>query len=70
MRAWVSAHPGDDPSRGCRCDTLSHRIIIDGNNNTLYKTLPATLVYSSLFAEVVKNNPEIVDQVYDYRYFM
>lgn len=52
------------------CQTMLSLTKVDWNNNTLYKTLPATLVYSSLFAEVVKNNPEIIDQVYDYRYFM
>lgn len=52
------------------CQTTLSLTKVDWNNNTLYKTLPATLVYSSLFADVVKNNPEIVDQVYDYRFFM
>ena len=42
----------------------------DWNNNTLYKTLPATLVYSQKFANVVKGTPDIVDNVYDYRFFM
>ena len=52
------------------CHTMLALTKVDWNNNTLYKTIPATLVYSSLFAEVVKNSPEIVDQVYDYRCFM
>jgi hypothetical protein len=43
---------------------------VDWNNNTLYKTMPATLVYSALFANVVKHAPEIVNDVYDYRFFM
>ena len=43
---------------------------VDWNNNTLYKTIPATLVYSKLFAEVVKLSPDIVDRTYDYRFFM
>jgi hypothetical protein len=52
------------------CQSVLSLTKVDWNNNTLYKSLPATLVYSSLFAEVVKNAHEIVDQVYDYRYFM
>jgi hypothetical protein len=43
---------------------------VDWNNNTLYKTLPVTLVYSQVFADVVKQTPEIVNETYDYRYFM
>ena len=43
---------------------------VDWNNNTLYKTLPVTLVYSQVFAEVVKQTPDIVDETYDYRFFM
>jgi len=43
---------------------------VDWNNNTLYKTMPVTLVYSQLFADVVKQVPQIVDDVYDYRLFM
>jgi hypothetical protein len=41
---------------------------VDWNNNTLYKTLPVTLVYSQIFANVVKQSPDIVDEVYDYRF--
>jgi hypothetical protein len=52
------------------CQTTLSLTKVDWNNNTLYKTLPATLVYSSLFAEVVKNAERIVDQVFDYRCFM
>lgn len=52
------------------CQTTLSLTKVDWNNNTLYKTLPATLVYSGLFAEVVKNSQDIVDQVYDYRCFM
>lgn len=52
------------------CRSILSLTKVDWNNNTLYKSLPATLVYSSLFAEVVKNAPHIVDQVYDYRCFM
>jgi len=43
---------------------------VDWNNNTLYKTLPATLVYSQIFANIVKQSPDIVNEVYDYRFFM
>jgi hypothetical protein len=43
---------------------------VDWNNNTLYKKLPVTLVYSQIFANVVKQAPDIVDDVYDCRFFM
>ena len=43
---------------------------MDWNNNTLYKKLPATLVYSKYFADIVQQNPNIVDTVYDFRNFM
>ncbi len=43
---------------------------MDWNNNTLYKNLPVTLTYSSRFAQIVKQNPNIVDDVYDFRCFM
>ena len=43
---------------------------MDWNNNTLYKKLPVTLVYSSRFAEIIGQNPELVDEVYDFRCFM
>ncbi|MYE84748.1 MAG: nuclease PIN [Gammaproteobacteria bacterium] len=43
---------------------------MDWNNNTLYKKLPVTLVYSKAFADIVQQNPNIVDQVYDFRCFM
>lgn len=52
------------------CQTTLSLTKVDWNNNTLYKTLPATLVYSGLFAEVVQNSRDIIDQVYDYRCFM
>jgi hypothetical protein len=42
----------------------------DWNNNTLYKTMPATLVYSQRFTNVVKGTPDLVDDVYDCRFFM
>ncbi|HWW58155.1 MAG TPA: nuclease PIN [Sphingopyxis sp.] len=43
---------------------------MDWNNNTLYKKLPVSLVYSSRFATILKQNPNIVDSVYDFRNFM
>ena len=52
------------------CTSVFSLTKCDWNNNTLYKTLPATLVYSQKFANVVKGTPEIVDDVYDYRFFM
>jgi len=52
------------------CASVLSLTKVDWNNNTLYKSIPATLVYSKLFADVVKLAPNIVDRVYDYRYFM
>lgn len=43
---------------------------MDWNNNTLYKKLPVTLVYSKAFADIIQQNPEIVDNIYDFRNFM
>ena len=43
---------------------------MDWNNNTLYKKLPATLVYSKYFADIVQQNSNIVDVIYDFRNFM
>ncbi|MDE0509387.1 MAG: nuclease PIN [Gammaproteobacteria bacterium] len=43
---------------------------MDWNNNTLYKKLPATLIYSKYFADIVQQNPDIVDTIYDFRNFM
>ena len=43
---------------------------MDWNNNTLYKKLPVSLVYSSRFASILQQNPGIVDNVYDFRNFM
>jgi hypothetical protein len=39
-------------------------------NNTLYKKLPVTLVYSGAFANIIQQNPKMVDTVYDFRNFM
>lgn len=52
------------------CSSVLALTKVDWNNNTLYKTLPVTLVYSQIFADVVKQAPEIVNDVYDYRFFM
>jgi hypothetical protein len=52
------------------CSSVYSLTKCDWNNNTLYKTMPATLVYSQRFADVVKGTPDIVDDVYDYRFFM
>jgi len=43
---------------------------MDWNNNTLYKKLPVTMVYSNRFAEIIQQNPNLVNQVYDFRCFM
>lgn len=43
---------------------------MDWNNNTLYKKLPVTLVYSSRFAKIIQQNPSMVDRIYDFRSFM
>jgi hypothetical protein len=52
------------------CSSILSLTKVDWNNNTLYKTLPVTLVYSQVFAEVVKQSPDIVNDIYDYRFFM
>lgn len=52
------------------CSSILALTKVDWNNNTLYKTLPVTLVYSQVFAEVVKQSPNIVNEIYDYRFFM
>jgi hypothetical protein len=52
------------------CSSVLALTKVDWNNNTLYKTMPATLVYSQLFSDVVKQVPQIVDDVFDYRLFM
>lgn len=43
---------------------------MDWNNNTLYKKLPVTLIYSARFAKILQHNPKLVDEVYDFRCFM
>jgi hypothetical protein len=43
---------------------------MDWNNNTLYKKLPVTLVYSKAFADIIQQNPTLTDDVFDFRNFM
>ena len=43
---------------------------MDWNNNTLYKKLPVTLGYSKAFADIIQQNPMMVDEIYDFRNFM
>lgn len=52
------------------CSSILSLTKVDWNNNTLYKTVPVTLVYSQIFANVVKQAPNIVNATYDYRFFM
>lgn len=52
------------------CASILGLTKVDWNNNTIYKTLPVTLVYSQVFAEVIKQAPDIVNDIYDYRFFM
>lgn len=43
---------------------------MDWNNNTLYKKLPVTLEYSQRFARIIQQNPNMVDDLFDFRNFM
>ncbi|NKM69370.1 argonaute/piwi family protein [Rhizobium laguerreae] len=43
---------------------------MDWNNNTLYKKLPVTLGYSKAFADIIQQNPDMVNAIYDFRNFM
>jgi hypothetical protein len=52
------------------CSSIFALTKVDWNNNTLYKTLPVTIGYSQVFANVIKQSPDIVNDVYDYRFFM
>lgn len=52
------------------CASILALTKVDWNNNTLHKTLPVTIGYSQNFANVVKQAKEIVNAVYDYRFFM
>lgn len=52
------------------CHSILGLTKMDWNNNTLHKRLPATLEYSSRFSQIVKEDPKMIDQVYDFRCFM
>ena len=52
------------------CSSILALSKMDWNNNTIYKSMPVSIVYSSLFSSVVKNVPEITRRTYNYRYFM
>ena len=52
------------------CEGVIGLTKMDWNNNTLYKKLPVTLVYSGAFANIIQQNPNMVDTVYDFRNFM
>jgi hypothetical protein len=52
------------------CEGVMGLTKMDWNNNTLYKKLPVTLVYSGAFANIIQQNPNMVDSVYDFRNFM
>ena len=52
------------------CQGILELTKMDWNNNTLHKKIPVTLGYSSLFAQIVKQNPNIIDKEYNFRYFM
>lgn len=52
------------------CSSILGLTKMDWNNNTLYKKLPVTLVYSKAFADIIQQNPNLVDSVFDFRSFM
>jgi hypothetical protein len=52
------------------CASILALTKVDWNNNTIYKTLPVTIGYSQNFANVVKQSPDIINSIYDYRFFM
>jgi hypothetical protein len=52
------------------CSSILALTKVDWNNNTLHKTLPVTIGYSQNFANVVKQSNEVVNSVFDYRFFM
>lgn len=52
------------------CASILGLTKMDWNNNTLYKKLPVTLGYSKAFADIIQQNPSMVDDVYDFRNFM
>ena len=52
------------------CSGILSLAKMDWNNNTLYKKLPVTLVYSRAFAKIIQQNKEMTDSIYDFRNFM
>jgi len=52
------------------CSSVFSLTKVNWNNNTLYSTLPVTLHYSQVFSQVVKQSPDLVNEIYDYRFFM
>ena len=52
------------------CEGVVGLTKMDWNNNTLYKKLPVSLVYSGAVAYIIQQNPNMVDTVYDFRNFM
>lgn len=52
------------------CSSIIALTKMDWNNNTLYKNIPVTLGYSLNFANVVKRVPDIINNKYNYRFFM
>lgn len=86
LRLSLHGPPIDQPPRGLRahprfvagpkkslsgtCSGILGLTKMDWNNNTHYKSLPVTLVYSKAFADIVRQNPSMVDNGYDYRNFM
>jgi hypothetical protein len=37
---------------------------------TNFDSVPVTLVYSKAFADIIQQNPNMIDEVYDFRNFM
>lgn len=52
------------------CSSVLSLTKVDWNNNTLHKTMPVTIGYSQNFANVVKQSRQIINEIYDYRFFM
>lgn len=52
------------------CSSILGLTKMDWNNNTLYKKMPVTLVYSKAFADIIQQNTGMVDSIYDFRNFM
>ena len=52
------------------CAGILGLTIMDWYNTTLYGKLPVTLKYSKNFADIVKQNPNMVNRIYDFRSFM